>query len=669
MRPALPFIATVTLLTVLLRCGVSSLAVLIDLVASILVLVPVVAVGWLVLPQRWMLVVPLRWHLFLAAASGIGLTSMLIMLAGCVGCLHRGLWIAILVAGLAGGILRLRRHLQDRRDSGSSTDVASSPLRSRGSWLWVFPAVSLGLSLAAASSAPGVLWAEEGYGYDALEYHLEMPREYFDEGRIAYAPHNVYANFPANVEMLYLLAMIVYDDPRDIGSIAQMIHLLLGVLAVYAVWVTASQWSPFSGHVAGVIAATAGWFAYLAGLAYVENGLLFFGATAIAAFLGAAEGMRPPHMRWLLVAGLMAGFACGCKYTGVVMFAVPLVLAAACLAGSAAMRFRAAATVFAGTAIAFSPWLVKNVAMTGNPVFPLANTIFRASPPGWGDEQTAQWNRGHAPSAQDVNSWHTKASGRVSAAADALWRRTIADPEQRFGPVMFLLALAGLLFRKRGIEDRILLWVLLAQLLVWLFATHWFARFAVVMIVPLALLAGRSVGDSPSRLRGFLVGAAVIVGALWNLAFVWSVHQRECPGPISSSAFYDGHVSGYEANGFINQELPPDAKLLLVGESRAFYFHRRVDHSVVFNRNPFAEAVAAAESDGEIVEWLRTQGYTHVLVNWMEVRRLSMTYGFPSTVTPELFDRLESSGLSIFRSFTLPERSDRYVDVYAVSRS
>jgi len=41
-----------------------------------------------------------------------------------------------------------------------------------------------------------------------------------------------------------------------------------------------------------------------------------------------------------------------------------------------------------GVLAAFSPWLIKNQVMTGSPVFPLANTVFRASPPGWGAPQT-----------------------------------------------------------------------------------------------------------------------------------------------------------------------------------------------------------------------------------------------------------------------------------------
>src|SRR5206468_4745108 len=48
--------------------------------------------------------------------------------------------------------------------------------------------------------------------FDVLEYHLQGPKEYYQAGRIAFLPHNVYTNMPFGVEMLHLLGMEVLDD-------------------------------------------------------------------------------------------------------------------------------------------------------------------------------------------------------------------------------------------------------------------------------------------------------------------------------------------------------------------------------------------------------------------------------------------------------------------------
>jgi len=77
----------------------------------------------------------------------------------------------------------------------------------------------------------------------------------------------------------------------------------------------------------------------------------------------------------------------------------------------------------------------------------------------------------------------------------------------------------------------------------------------------------------------------------------------------------------------INQELPDNAKVLLVGEARALYVRRNADYYVAFNRNPLLEMVHDAVDAPAMMDRLREKGYTHVLVNWSEIRRLERTYG------------------------------------------
>jgi len=47
--------------------------------------------------------------------------------------------------------------------------------------------------------------------FDVLEYHLQGPKEYFQAGRIAFLPHNVYTSMPFGVEMLHLMGMEVWE--------------------------------------------------------------------------------------------------------------------------------------------------------------------------------------------------------------------------------------------------------------------------------------------------------------------------------------------------------------------------------------------------------------------------------------------------------------------------
>ena len=47
------------------------------------------------------------------------------------------------------------------------------------------------------------------------------------------------------------------------------------------------------------------------------------------------------------------------------------------------------------TLLPFAPWLVRNAVYTGNPVFPLATSVFGRGH--WSGKSQQRWNDGHGP--------------------------------------------------------------------------------------------------------------------------------------------------------------------------------------------------------------------------------------------------------------------------------
>ena len=530
------------------------------------------------------------------------------------------------------------------------------------------------LSLLAASNAPGTIWSEEGLGYDVLEYHLQMPKEYFVDGRISYAPHNVYANFPAGIEMFYLLAMIILDDPIAAAIPANLIHTAFAALAIFAAWCVGRDQSRRGGIIGALCIATAGWIPYLCGLAYVENGLLFYGITATGIVVRLARStsidvgvaVRSSRtsgspLRWIALVGLVAGFACGCKYTAIPMIAIPLTVAVLMLPARSSVARASAVGVFGlATLVGFSPWLVKNVAMTGNPVFPLANTLFQAAPDGWGEAETDRWAKGHEVAPEER---------RLPARLRAAFVRTVGDEYQRFGPAVFLIALGGMVRRRLDRTDAVLMMIFAVQMVVWVFFTHVYARFAVVMLIPLCILAARSTNGAIVRggWRRRIVFGLLLVGAAFNAVFATRLAIAESPNGAPPVVIHDGQLPQFEYFKVVNLQLPKDAFVLVVGDARAFYFQRRIDYRVVFNRSPFVDVVRNAPSDEDVVDWLRGRGYTHILVNWSEINRLRRSrYGFATEITPLLFDQLVDAGLEWVTDFVRPSGTVTYASLFEV---
>jgi len=617
------------------------------------VMLPPIGLGLVLVPLFRFLDLPVRWRLLLAAALGLGATSILVLCFGLLGLLHRGFWCALLLLFAIMGLLRLRGILA-RPESGAARSRASGA-PNRESFLWLIAVPFLVAALLAASNPPGFLWSEEGYGYDVLEYHLQVPKEYFLQGEIAYASHNVYANFPMNVEMLYLLAMIVNGKVTEVGTTAHLIHLSFALLSVFAAATVASDVSPRTGLIAGILLATTGWLPYLSGLAYVENALFFYGFLAVGSLLRGRESTSPAG--WIILSGLMAGLACGCKYTAVLFLVAPVGLCAICANRVALTRRLSLVLLFLLSATAaFSPWLLKNQWMTGNPVFPLANSLFQADPPGWGTRETEQWDRGHSVS------WSTHS---FAQRIGSIWTQILGNRYQRFGLFVLLFPLFLFIQKRRNETNGLLGLIALMQLLGWTMVTHLYARFAAVLLIPLVLLAARAVTAFCAR-PAIFVPLAVTVAA-WNFAFVVDLHRQESDPGAPETLISEGILPGFEYYEVVNRQLPAPARILLVGEARAYYFEREVDCRVVFNAQPFAEVVKAAKNDDEILAWLRDRGFTHVLVHWSEIQRLAGTYGFPGEITLALFERLERAGLSPVRFFPHPLRSgERYVDLWAV---
>jgi len=598
---------------------------------------------------------PVRWQLLFGAGLGIGMLALLVLLLGLAGWLSAAACCAVLAVS---AVLGLRRLLRLR------PAPPADPPGVMG-WLWLLVCPPIMLAVLSASVPPGYLWAEEGNGYDVLEYHLQMPKEYLAAQRIQYAPHNVYANFPANVEMLYLLCMVLEGEAIDAAGTCQMLHALLGALAVATAWAIGRDRSPAAGVVTAVVTAGAGWLSYLCGLAYVENGLLFFGLLALAALL---RGLRDASrcLWWCAAAGLFAGYAAGCKYTALALVGLPLTGALLLtVRGALRRRLAAAACFLLAQGLAFAPWAAKNTALTGNPLFPLAAGVFDGHPEGWGAAEARHFAASHAPAGDE---------GSLGRRLALLWRHLPGDRDQRFGPPVLLLAGWALLGRRR---DRVVSacgWMLLAQVPVWLFATHLYARFAVPLLIPLVVLAG-SVPLGGPRQRA-IVSSLLVAGTLFNLAFSTRLYaQHMLPGGVqldlegATDAFTGGVFPGYEHLGIVNQDLPGDAHLCMVGDARAFYVRRRVAYCVVFNRSPLVETIRAASGPRDVVGWLAAEGYTHLLVNWAEIDRLRRSrYGYPPEVTRELFAALVVAGLEPVARF--PEAAAQpHLELYRIPRS
>jgi 4-amino-4-deoxy-L-arabinose transferase-like glycosyltransferase len=243
------------------------------------------------------------------------------------------------------------------------------------------PRVAVALFLAATAGLALTLALLPPTEWDSLFYHLTGPAQYLTEGQIRPGPDIPHLNFPALMEMNFLLAMVIRSD-----TTAVLLHLAFGLLLVGLVHALAKE----------VLGVKNGWLSVLfllsipmvfslAGWAYNDLTLAFYQVAALYALLkwhgqraaelegegkGSGFWTRLRGEGWLILAGLMCGLAMGVKYTS---FVAPLTLLALLLwwHRRELSRLIWPAAVMLGVAVLVAaPWYVKNLAFTGNPVYP-----------------------------------------------------------------------------------------------------------------------------------------------------------------------------------------------------------------------------------------------------------------------------------------------------------
>lgn len=634
-------------------------------------------------------------EIVIAAAIGFGILAAATLTLGVLGLLNRATALALIAGGAALGISRLASKAESQADLGNryatSNTMASGTLQQLARFAVLLPlAIPLYVALSGATLPPSILWREEAGGYDVLEYHLQVQREYFDCGRITLLPHNVYASFPQQVEILSLLLMHLAGSPIDAAIPAQLLHVLFGglALAAFAAWLPAG-WP----RVCGVaVLGTTPWLAYLGCLAYVENGMLFFSAVAFGIVAAWVRG-QTPTIASALLAGLCAGMAGGCKYTALVFVAGAGALTAFfAIRQPLPLKLRCFGVFFAATLAGVSPWLIRNVTFTGNPVYPLLYSLFGGA--GWSAEQANQWSRGHAIS-----------GGRAQTALTELFLGKFGGFEQpRFGATLFgplplafglgFFCLAATMRVALGDRNAVsqlgqpeadvphfpgppnvsrtpreaIFWMALATIIAiaWALGTQVAGRLAIPIVIPFAALVAlaadrhRKIGIGVA-LAASICGAAILQGTWTDANRDWErrvgVALRDLAG--QSQLFVQNHP--------YNAMLPRDARIRLVGDAAVFYIQRPLAYFTAFDRDPWLKEAAGLDSRAA-VRWLDDRGVTHVVFNWGEIERLRRTYGFSDRVSREWVRELEQKGLK--RLAIPPEwaASSQSIDIYSISR-
>lgn len=198
--------------------------------------------------------------------------------------------------------------------------------------------------------------------FDATMYHLPYAKIFTQRHGVVPTPDLRYIVAPQASEMLFTLALLVYDD-----ILAQLTQFLMMILTAAATIAFGQRYfTPRVGWWAAAMWLASPLVLWLGASAYVDIGVGFYATMTIYGFWNWVETQRT---RWLILSGIFCGLAIGTKLLALFFLAV---LGAVTLRFVLKKRRYIWPLAFGLPALLVAlPWLARSFYYTGNPIYPL----------------------------------------------------------------------------------------------------------------------------------------------------------------------------------------------------------------------------------------------------------------------------------------------------------
>jgi hypothetical protein len=453
--------------------------------------------------------------------------------------------------------------------------------------------------------------------YDGLAYHLQVPKLFLEAGRISPNYENWFSFYPSTYEMLYMLGLAFGSD-----VFAKLIHFSTFLLLIYATYGYGQRFlSKKGGWLAAAILMGIPVLPLWASSAYTDIAWALYQFLAIGLFLSWMDNKKPSS---LVMAGVMQGLALGSKYLA---FSGAGILGLLVLAETWKSTPKQAilkqliknGAVFGGTALlVVSPWLIKNLVWTGDPLFPLLLTPKLVDP-----ERIRLWREylvsfGTGKQALDylllpVNLYlHYGLYGTFFGSVDIP------------NPLFFLVFLFPFLHQKKEIAFNrhllILLFFSTAQFILWTFGSQQ-TRFLLPIFPILSILAAfmlmrisqRYFKKKIGEIAGLVLVTAMVVISLMVTMKAFSVIEpfNTLSGNISKDKYLKKMLNDYSAFKYIKTELPETSKVLMLWDGRAYYCDQRCTADV--DQVGWSTLISEYHDNQNLKKYLQSKNVTHIL--------------------------------------------------------
>jgi len=462
--------------------------------------------------------------------------------------------------------------------------------------------------------------------FDAAYYQLPIPMIYIEKHGLIEIPYSFRSYFPKGINMQFMLGLLI-------GG--QTTAVLFSTAAVGSVALTTFAFghSVLRSNRIGILGAAlliaAPQFAWQASTAYIDAGVVVFAFSAIyATFLWRREKCNG----WAMMIGMMIGLAMFAKLQAAFLVPSLMIIIVAELRPweNFALFFRRLTWILVPAVILGSAWYIVIFLWTGNPVFPLLNSVFRS--PYWAYQNTL-FNLRNFGMGYDLLSL-----------LKLPWNLTFHSNFFDEGGVglVGILPLAAILWPLSSVrvkshrqERYIMLFVILSFTIIWALVTQ-YLRYYLVVLPLIALLAASTFENlrtkyhelsSPKLLKlsiGFRSVAILAVFFVCICAFIvyswWSMPLSYILGEETREAYLERNVPSYESHTYLASNYNHSPVVLSRLPVYDFTTYTPVSQHYLFDDSYLPQLLLPlAENDpGHLAKALDAIGITHVVASSLD---------------------------------------------------
>ncbi len=489
---------------------------------------------------------------------------------------------------------------------------------------------------------------------DALTHHLYVPKLWLANGSINPISYVNFSYYPMNLDLLYAIPLAFGND-----IIPKYIHFAFALLTAWLIY----------GYLKDRINKNYALFGSLFFLSlpiiiklsitvYVDLGVIFFSTASLLTLFKWAEQNK---LRYLVLAGILCGLAAGTKYNALISIFLLSILTPIIHIRLSSTNHKHKSLRAAGygilflsiTLITFSPWLIRNYSETGNPIYPLFNSLLTTPKntthpsPDNTPSKTNFVNQAEGITKTIVTRRSNNFATRKIMYNETWWQALLLpvrfffegqDDTPRYfdgklSPFLLVLMFLALYKPEHSAKTKRELFFLFTFGWLFFFLTFFqealrirYISTAIPTFAILATFGLHNVQKKLNRIESKILKPTILSLALSVVTLSYNAkYIVEQFGIVQPLAFLTGKVTRdnyiahfrpeYPVQKYANDHLPSNTKLLSMHGGRRGYYH---DHPVLFDPNDlkpsFYAIIKRSNNHHDIVRALKQMGFTHMII-------------------------------------------------------